>query len=467
MTQPYSPQHMVRVILSTVQKYRTRWGTTLIASLLTGSERRRIVGNQLTESPHHGLLKKQSRARVSAMIDTLVDAALLTRGKFGCLDITGLGQRVLRDERAVTSSVLESMAATDERLRGTRRATKYGRHSEALEATLELIEDGCSPHQVAKERGVSIDTVAEHLLAIAERGESIDLRPWLDDERLKKIEQMARDWRPGVPLKTVQSRLGDDWPWHEIKTYLAQIVAQRMPGVTVQESVTEQRRDRTTYKGKYRATADDNETWSNRGYIPHYNKSDRPQFVTYRLGDSLPAEVLERIRRQASGREEMTARAQQYLDAGHGACWLEVPEFAEVVIENLHFHDRRLYRVLDWVIMPNHVHVAYDRPRAVLSQISHSWRSYTSQRIKPKTDIGEEDGLWQRGVFDRYIRDEQHLSNVTNYIYLNPVKAGLVDDPFDWPWSSIHKHGDIRPRLRSWWKAQSENFWDAPSDPTE
>ena len=38
--------------------------------------------------------------------------------------------------------------------------------------------------------------------------------------------------------------------------------------------------------------------------------------------------------------------------------------------------------------------------------------------------------------FDRYIRDQEHFNNVVNYINNNPVKAGLVDDPTHYRWSS-------------------------------
>jgi REP element-mobilizing transposase RayT len=41
-----------------------------------------------------------------------------------------------------------------------------------------------------------------------------------------------------------------------------------------------------------------------------------------------------------------------------------------------------------------------------------------------------------REYFDRYIRDERHFANAVQYIHENPVKAGLVENPEDWPFSS-------------------------------
>jgi len=47
--------------------------------------------------------------------------------------------------------------------------------------------------------------------------------------------------------------------------------------------------------------------------------------------------------------------------------------------------------------------------------------------------------LWQRDVWDRYMRDEFHLNSTIEYIHNNPVKAGLCEIPEDWRWSSAWK----------------------------
>lgn len=47
--------------------------------------------------------------------------------------------------------------------------------------------------------------------------------------------------------------------------------------------------------------------------------------------------------------------------------------------------------------------------------------------------------LWQ-GRFSSFIMDEDYLLACTRYIELNPVRAGLVKKPEDWPWSSAFPH---------------------------
>lgn len=42
--------------------------------------------------------------------------------------------------------------------------------------------------------------------------------------------------------------------------------------------------------------------------------------------------------------------------------------------------------------------------------------------------------------FDRDLRTVREYQEKVEYIHLNPVKAGLVDRPEDWPWSSVHDY---------------------------
>lgn len=42
---------------------------------------------------------------------------------------------------------------------------------------------------------------------------------------------------------------------------------------------------------------------------------------------------------------------------------------------------------------------------------------------------------WQHESFDRVIRDAEELESTIRYVLNNPVKAGLVDEWQDWPFS--------------------------------
>ena len=52
---------------------------------------------------------------------------------------------------------------------------------------------------------------------------------------------------------------------------------------------------------------------------------------------------------------------------------------------------------------------------------------------------GEARHFGNANYWDRFIRDERHFDATKMYIESNPVAAGLVNNPVDWPWSSAGK----------------------------
>jgi REP element-mobilizing transposase RayT len=156
--------------------------------------------------------------------------------------------------------------------------------------------------------------------------------------------------------------------------------------------------------------------WRSRGYLPHCDGSGLIQSVNYRLFDSLPLAVLEALsRRFPSSEADRIRYAEAYLDAGHGACYLRDPKIARMVENAMLFFDGERYRLLEWSVMPNHVHVILE-PLAghTLADISHSWKSYTSHEANRM--LNRRGSFWWREYFDRYIRDESHLANAGRYL---------------------------------------------------
>jgi len=195
-----------------------------------------------------------------------------------------------------------------------------------------------------------------------------------------------------------------------------------------------------------------------RGYIPHIEGATY-QSITYRLADSLPKSALQRIDEQNSQESNKRAGIECYLDSGYGSCLLKDPINAQIVIENwLRFHNER-YRLIAYVVMPNHVHLLLEvLPSQTLSKIVHSWKSYTAKRIlsriaggSPALTSGKageppavpSNKIWFEEYWDRYIRDEDHMCSCINYIHQNPEKAGLTTDASHWPHSSAHKNSPI------------------------
>ena len=140
---------------------------------------------------------------------------------------------------------------------------------------------------------------------------------------------------------------------------------------------------------------------------------------------------------------EYRKKIETHIDNGYGSCILEVDDCANIIISSWKFFDNDRYRLLAYVVMPNHVHVLIQvMENQELSKIIHSWKSYTSNQLKKvlallgNNDLFPENGVWQREYWDRFIRSEEHYHNTIAYIHYNPVKAGLVKHSKDWPWSS-------------------------------
>ena len=91
-----------------------------------------------------------------------------------------------------------------------------------------------------------------------------------------------------------------------------------------------------------------------------------------------------------------------------------------------------------YCFMPNHVHLvlAPESAEGLHRAVSEVHRRYTR-------DVNFREGwrghLWQ-GRFASYVMDERHLLAAVRYIELNPVRAGLVEHPEQYPWSSARAH---------------------------
>ena len=172
-----------------------------------------------------------------------------------------------------------------------------------------------------------------------------------------------------------------------------------------------------------------------RGHLPHWLVDDAVYFITFRLRDSLPRDVVldlrderERLLRGASRIDRakldraFSLQLDGHLDAGTGSCLLR--QHGEVVANALKHFDRIRYELQAWCVMPNHVHVlAYIERGKDVPGIVQGWKSYTAHVIRRGV-------IWQREYFDRVIRSPRELEDTGAYIRNNPSKAGWKE----WPW---------------------------------
>ena len=154
--------------------------------------------------------------------------------------------------------------------------------------------------------------------------------------------------------------------------------------------------------------------------LPHWQTNEGTYFVTFRLLDSLPAD-LARIR---GGK-----RVEAALDRGLGSAHLARPEIGDMVLNALRTFHRERYVLHAACVMPNHVHAVFRTiARVRLRDVMHSWKGFTAHRANQL--LGRQGPFWQRESYDRLIRDGNEFQRANEYVLKNPEKAALRD----WKW---------------------------------
>ena len=88
-----------------------------------------------------------------------------------------------------------------------------------------------------------------------------------------------------------------------------------------------------------------------------------------------------------------------------------------------------------WVLMPNHVHLLCTPQEE--NAVSRMMESIGRMYVQYYNDRYYRSGtLWEVRVKSSFIDSEQYLLALHRYIELNPVRAGMVEAPAEYNWSS-------------------------------
>jgi putative transposase len=101
---------------------------------------------------------------------------------------------------------------------------------------------------------------------------------------------------------------------------------------------------------------------------------------------------------------------------------------------------QKLLALRAYVLVANQVHVLI----GLLSSITQITQQINGARAREANLILGCIGsrFWQCESFDHWIRDAGEWQRVRSYIERNPIAAGLVGKPEDWPWSSASRAGE-------------------------
>lgn len=96
--------------------------------------------------------------------------------------------------------------------------------------------------------------------------------------------------------------------------------------------------------------------------------------------------------------------------------------------------------ILAYCLMPNHVHfIAVPSKKDSLAKTFNAAHMCYSQYFNSR--LNQHGHLWQ-GRFYSCVLNQSHLILAARYIERNPVRAGIVNKPWDWQWSSAASHTD-------------------------
>ncbi len=117
-----------------------------------------------------------------------------------------------------------------------------------------------------------------------------------------------------------------------------------------------------------------------RRHLPHLHFPNATYFITFRLANSLPKDILLKLKREHQDADKLIAKQSHkknepeqihirkeyfskfdaYLDnANSNECYLKNRAIAQVVSDALHFRDPNEYDLVAYCIMPNHVHMMF------------------------------------------------------------------------------------------------------------
>jgi putative transposase len=173
-----------------------------------------------------------------------------------------------------------------------------------------------------------------------------------------------------------------------------------------------------------------------RRHLPHLFEVGTPLFLTWRIYGSLPPNRPFPKATLTSGQAFTTL--DRLLDEGRtGPLYLRDPAIAETVIESIEYHAAVLkrYDLHAFVVMPNHVHLLVT-PHVVLPQLTKTLKSFTAKRANEKLGRTGQP-FWQEESYDHLVRNRQEFDRITYYIEQNPVRAGLVREACEYPFSSV------------------------------
>jgi REP element-mobilizing transposase RayT len=99
-----------------------------------------------------------------------------------------------------------------------------------------------------------------------------------------------------------------------------------------------------------------------------------------------------------------------------------------IVLEHIKEGNRKFYDCYAAIVMPDHVHLLLRLKEGYsLSRIMHGIKGASAHKIN--LHRGTKGQVWQNESYDRIVRNGKEFDDKLKYMFNNPLKKGLTDNP--------------------------------------
>jgi putative transposase len=190
-----------------------------------------------------------------------------------------------------------------------------------------------------------------------------------------------------------------------------------------------------------------------RGRLPHWEVVEGRYFVTIHLAGAIPQAGQKRIReisqqldqaaehsddRRLQIQRQIFAEMESWLDRAESVQYLTEPVVANIVREAITHREALDWRMFEYVVMPNHLHLFFELLRFHLKTVVEGFKRWTGHEAARSLNLGSQR-FWQDEWFDHWSRSDEEDEKIITYIRQNPEKAGLTTNHRDWPYGSWSK----------------------------
>lgn len=151
--------------------------------------------------------------------------------------------------------------------------------------------------------------------------------------------------------------------------------------------------------------------------------------------------------------------------------WIDVftrKDYVYELIRNIKYcQEKKGLELYAYVIMSNHMHLVCRTETNTVNEVLRDFKSYTSKEIIKQVkensresrkewllymfryfgkgnSANKEFQFWQNGTHAIELYSLDLILQKINYIHLNPVKAGFVEEPHHWLYSSANPFSEIK-----------------------